>query len=117
MMGVRLYSPVTGRFLQTDPVYGGSCNAYEYTCADPVDTFDLDGKKAKKKKKKWKSDLLFWVGPLKRFGKAAAKKAKWLWNGYKRGYVGFHKWFYKQHRNVARWSWKWTKRGWRKLFG
>ncbi|TCO44517.1 RHS repeat-associated protein [Kribbella antiqua] len=116
LMGVRLYSPVTGRFLQTDPVYGGSCNAYEYTCADPIDTFDLDGKKAKKKKK-WKSDLLFWAGPLKRFGGWLGKKGKWLWKGYTRAYVGFHKWFYKQHRNVARWSWKWTKRGWRKLFG
>jgi RHS repeat-associated protein len=45
LMGVRLYNPATGRFLQTDPVYGGSCNAYEYTCADPIDKTDLDGKK------------------------------------------------------------------------
>jgi RHS repeat-associated protein len=44
LMGVRLYNPTTGRFLQTDPVYGGSCNAYEYTCADPVDKYDLNGK-------------------------------------------------------------------------
>ncbi|GAA1693229.1 hypothetical protein GCM10009745_43420 [Kribbella yunnanensis] len=45
LMGVRLYNPVTGRFLQVDPVYGGSCNAYEYTCADPINGVDLDGKK------------------------------------------------------------------------
>lgn len=45
LMGVRLYNPVTGRFLQVDPVYGGSCNDYEYTCADPVDKTDLDGKR------------------------------------------------------------------------
>ncbi|MFK4082827.1 DNRLRE domain-containing protein [Kribbella sp. NPDC020789] len=44
LMGVRLYNPTTGRFLQVDPVYGGGCNAYEYTCADPVDKADLDGK-------------------------------------------------------------------------
>ncbi len=44
LMGVRLYNPTTGRFLQTDPIYGASCNAYEYTCADPVDKVDLDGK-------------------------------------------------------------------------
>ena len=43
-MGVRLYNPTTGRFLQVDPIYGAGCNAYEYTCADPVDKADLDGK-------------------------------------------------------------------------
>ncbi|GIJ77977.1 hypothetical protein Xph01_24090 [Micromonospora phaseoli] len=44
LMGVRLYNPVTGRFLQVDPIYGGSCNPYEYACADPVNNVDLDGK-------------------------------------------------------------------------
>ncbi|MFC9691851.1 DNRLRE domain-containing protein [Kribbella sp. NPDC056951] len=44
LMGVRLYNPTTGRFLQTDPIWGAGCNAYEYTCADPVDKTDLDGK-------------------------------------------------------------------------
>ncbi|MGN9805303.1 DNRLRE domain-containing protein [Micromonospora sp. L32] len=45
LMGVRLYNPITGRFLQTDPVPGGSCSAYEYSCGDPVNSFDLDGKR------------------------------------------------------------------------
>ncbi|MFR9779352.1 RHS repeat-associated core domain-containing protein, partial [Micromonospora sp. MS34] len=44
LMGVRLYNPVTGRFLQVDPVPGGSCNRYEYTCADPANVYDLNGK-------------------------------------------------------------------------
>jgi RHS repeat-associated protein len=44
LMGVRVYNPVTGRFLQTDPVAGGSCNDYDYTCADPVNAYDLDGR-------------------------------------------------------------------------
>ncbi len=44
LMGVRLYNTATGRFLQVDPVPGGSCNPYEYTCADPVNQEDLDGK-------------------------------------------------------------------------
>ncbi|WP_426513192.1 RHS repeat-associated core domain-containing protein [Dactylosporangium sp. McL0621] len=44
LMGVRLYNPNTGRFLQVDPVAGGGCNAYEYACADPVNKFDLDGR-------------------------------------------------------------------------
>ncbi|MFB7577038.1 RHS repeat-associated core domain-containing protein [Streptomyces sp. NPDC056165] len=44
LMGVRLYDPTTGRFLQTDPVPGGSANAYDYVTADPLTSYDLDGK-------------------------------------------------------------------------
>jgi RHS repeat-associated protein len=44
LMGARLYNPTTGRFLSVDPVYGGSCNTYDYTCADPINGLDLDGK-------------------------------------------------------------------------
>ncbi|NES15310.1 MULTISPECIES: RHS repeat-associated core domain-containing protein, partial [Micromonospora] len=54
LMGVRLYNPATGRFLQVDPVYGGGCNTYEYTCADPVNREDLDGKFIRRLCK-WKS--------------------------------------------------------------
>jgi len=43
LMGARLYDPVTGRFLQVDPVFGGSCNAYDYVCQDPVNANDLGG--------------------------------------------------------------------------
>ncbi|MFD0228145.1 DNRLRE domain-containing protein [Streptomyces hirsutus] len=43
LMGSRLYSPVTGRFLQMDPVYGGNSNSYVYP-ADPVNAYDLDGR-------------------------------------------------------------------------
>jgi len=42
-MGVRLYAPNLGRFLQVDPVPGGSCTAYDYACADPVNGSDLKG--------------------------------------------------------------------------
>ncbi|MGK5496908.1 DNRLRE domain-containing protein [Streptomyces sp. URMC 125] len=44
LMGVRLYTPATGRFLSTDPVQGGSANAYEYAYADPRNKYDLDGR-------------------------------------------------------------------------
>ncbi|MFD5429480.1 DNRLRE domain-containing protein [Streptomyces sp. NPDC127084] len=44
LMGVRLYDPTTGRFLQVDPVPGGNANAYEYCNGDPVNRFDLDGR-------------------------------------------------------------------------
>ncbi|WP_052441831.1 RHS repeat domain-containing protein [Streptacidiphilus anmyonensis] len=44
LMGVRLYNPQTGRFLQIDPIPGGSANAYDYADADPINRFDLDGR-------------------------------------------------------------------------
>jgi len=54
LMGVRLYNPVAGRFLSTDPVYGGNANAYDYVHADPLNRYDLDGKWGWFKKK-WKT--------------------------------------------------------------
>jgi hypothetical protein len=43
-MGVRLYNPTVGRFLQQDPVVGGASNRYEYGLGDPVRRSDLTGK-------------------------------------------------------------------------
>nr|WP_258053819.1 DNRLRE domain-containing protein [Streptomyces sp. Ru72] len=63
LMGVRLYSPVTGRFLQSDPVYGGGDNAYGYP-GDPVNEFDLDGRS--------------WFGSKWRSFKKS-RVAKWAW--------------------------------------
>ena len=42
-MGARPYQPALGRFLQTDPIDGGGCSTYEYTCADPINTSDYTG--------------------------------------------------------------------------
>jgi RHS repeat-associated protein len=44
LMGVRLYNPRLGRFLQTDPVSGGSANDYDYASQDPINAYDLDGR-------------------------------------------------------------------------
>ncbi|MFI7239024.1 DNRLRE domain-containing protein [Streptomyces cyaneofuscatus] len=65
LMGVRLYNPVTGRFLSVDPIYGGNANAYDYVHADPLNRYDLDGKWgwAKKKWKRFtKSRFVRWGG-------------------------------------------------------
>jgi RHS repeat-associated protein len=42
-MGARSYVPQIGRFLQADPIPGGSTNTYAYTNGDPVDATDLTG--------------------------------------------------------------------------
>lgn len=42
-MGVRLYNRTTGRFLQVDPIWGGSANRYDYANQDPVNNSDTSG--------------------------------------------------------------------------
>jgi RHS repeat-associated protein len=42
-MGARSYVPQLGRYLQSDPVPGGSANAYTYTFGDPVNASDPSG--------------------------------------------------------------------------
>lgn len=42
IMGVRLYNPATGRFLSTDPIYGGNDNTYTYPL-DPINGNDPTG--------------------------------------------------------------------------
>jgi RHS repeat-associated protein len=42
-MGARSYVPQIARFLQPDPVQGGSANAYTYTFGDPVNSSDPSG--------------------------------------------------------------------------
>jgi RHS repeat-associated protein len=44
-IGVRSYVPAMGRFISTDPISGGSANAYDYANADPVNHFDFSGEK------------------------------------------------------------------------
>jgi RHS repeat-associated protein len=61
-MGVRVYLPALGRFLQQDPVQGGSANDFEYALGDPINTWDLDGRGI------W-DDAVRWVGEkIKIFG-------------------------------------------------
>jgi RHS repeat-associated protein len=43
LMGIRVYDPETGRFLQTDPLYGGNANAYDYCSGNPNSCADISG--------------------------------------------------------------------------
>jgi RHS repeat-associated protein len=52
-MGARSYVPQLGRFLQTDPIAGGSANAYAYVYGDPVNSNDLAGERAGKGLSSW----------------------------------------------------------------
>ncbi|MET8288340.1 DNRLRE domain-containing protein [Streptomyces sp. NPDC005132] len=64
LMGVRLYDATTGRFLSTDPVYGGNSNPYAYP-ADPVNKYDLDGRKVIAKYNKTSFGCGYWSCTLK----------------------------------------------------
>ena len=44
-MGARPYDPAIGRFLEVDPVPGGSLNGYDYAAQDPINGYDLNGQK------------------------------------------------------------------------
>jgi len=62
LMGLRLYNPTTGRFLQTDPVQNGSAPSYDYCNGDPVNCADTSGQ------------CPSWKHPVK---KTACKAAVW----------------------------------------
>ncbi|MEU0551373.1 RHS repeat-associated core domain-containing protein [Micromonospora sp. NPDC005979] len=96
LMGVRLYNPTTGRFLQVDPVYGGSANPYEYCGADPVNCFDLDGKRAEcgcSSDYGWKRPVKRWLqrvidGAKRLNNKVTRWQAKTAARGFLRGAKG-----------------------------
>jgi RHS repeat-associated protein len=67
LMGVRLYVPAMGRFLQVDPVPGGSANAYDYANQDPINNLDLDGES-------WWRRIGHWAGGA---GRSLWKSMTW----------------------------------------
>jgi RHS repeat-associated protein len=121
LMGVRLYSPGTGRFLQVDPVPGGSCNAYDYACADPINSDDIDGKRwnpCRGKRSNWCKEL---VRPAARgVERGWTRATNWtlrkvtagvIWGGYQAYRVGrAARWVgraaVKAWRSTGPWSWR-----------
>lgn len=65
-MGARQYDPVLGRFLQVDSVVGGSANDYDYANADPLNNLDLDGRRTRTYRGRWKS-YPWWAQPFPRW--------------------------------------------------
>jgi RHS repeat-associated protein len=50
-MGARQYDPYLGRFIEVDPIEGGSANDYDYAGADPVNSQDLDGERRRRSRR------------------------------------------------------------------
>jgi RHS repeat-associated protein len=57
-MGVRLYDPNLGRFLEVDLVEGGSANDYDYCSADPINCIDLAGTWGWRNLRRWSKKWL-----------------------------------------------------------
>ncbi|MCC9708460.1 DNRLRE domain-containing protein [Streptomyces sp. MNU76] len=77
LMGVRLYNPATGRFLSTDPIFGGNANAYEYCVGDPVNCYDLNGtfRYSYWKNSWWNPVQYFWLQI--KFTRSETRKLAW----------------------------------------
>lgn len=79
LMGARTYNVNTGRFSQTDPISGGSANAYDYAAQNPVTHSDLTGMF-------WLFDFYHWSGHIG-FG-FTANQAREMMQGYIWGAAG-----------------------------
>lgn len=81
-MGARVYNPVSGRFLQVDPIEGGSANAYDYCGQDPANCVDLDGRMSLSLKKLWKKVKKAGGSIARRAAKLAVKRAPFICYAY-----------------------------------
>jgi RHS repeat-associated protein len=72
-MGARQYSTRLGRFIEQDPIEGGSANDYDYCTADPINCTDLAGTWGWSNIKKWGRDRV----------KNVVNTHKQMWNDVK----------------------------------
>lgn len=116
LMGVRLYNPTTGRFLQTDPVPGGNENTYNYP-NNPIDKYDLDGRLFFKKWRQRVARNVYW-----RLAFHASMTTLYAYGAVSSGYQVKNVYRgYKEYRNVRRLGYKayfrpirkrhWTRKG------
>lgn len=102
-MGVRLYQPQLGRFMQVDPVLGGTESPYGYP-SDPVNGADLDGRISTG----WIQYLKYLPKALKAIRSHGRRTPKWKplsgrsFNIDHRGISGNTRRYYKTRREVAR---------------
>ncbi len=66
-MGARQYAPGLGRFLEVDPVEGGSANDYDYCDADPINCNDVSGNASR---------VARYAGSV---GRGAKRAGGWTW--------------------------------------
>lgn len=131
LMGVRLYNPVTGRFLTRDPIYGGNDNAFVYP-ADPVNRSDLSGLSGDTcvwmyqgdcDTSKWRTFRTYdyWNdygkmslhGLGQHIGRTRADIVEWGWSSYYCARWGCEVLWYRLQIHVTtsvQWNWKWTGR-------
>ncbi|MDQ0757484.1 RHS repeat domain-containing protein [Streptomyces canus] len=122
LMGVRLYTPETGRFLSVVPVPGGNANAYDYCTADPINCYDLDGKWGWWKRVKHSfgcthTKCLFFNRGNKHLVMRDGRPGLHLFNHKMRfewdRHSGWHMNYGKKHfraRNALRWTARWGSR-------
>jgi hypothetical protein len=60
-MGARPYVPGLGRFLEVDPIEGGSANDYDYGLGDPLNRVDLDGRCVQVWQKRCRGHKSVWI--------------------------------------------------------
>lgn len=94
LMGLRVYDPSTGRFLQSDPVPGGSANAYDYAGHDPLNQQDDSGASSHCKCTRYNN---YWretsVGHI-HWGHWHDNYSKWMKSWFKRNALNLFNWIF-----------------------
>lgn len=105
-MGVRLYDPSLGRFLQRDPVEGGCSNDYAYVFGDPINDTDLSGRLSRKQCRQVFSELWQKITSRKGLYYRATHRAR-----YRDADAGHIQAFEDEQRRVIKVIDRWDKGG------
>jgi RHS repeat-associated protein len=115
LMGVRLYNPVTGRFLSVDPEPGGNSGPYAYP-TDPINNVDTSGEyaipfallaivgAAAIAALIWYYSTCGWNGCTVKVGSIKVSAPyKWAWSATRYRFT----WYYVYHIFTKRGGWTW----------